>query len=164
MLVKSDPFPTQECATKLCPVCKKTPYSEPGDLKPFRTKCNTENVGYRISCQNCKLEGKLSKYEGETGRPVRVRFKEHLSAIKRKSESSPLLKHQEMKHPGQNHNWIFSILSTFNDPLTRQVDEATRIANSQPGSLLNSKREYNHPPLNRITVAKNKKSARPKSD
>ena len=38
--------------------------------------------------------------------------------------------------------------------LTRQVDEAVRISKLQPSSILNSKSEINHAPLNRILIKK----------
>ena len=50
--------------------------------------------------------------------------------------------------------WHFSITSVFKDPLTRQVDEAVRISKLPPESILNSKSEINHAPLNRISIKK----------
>ena len=45
----------------------------------------------------------------------------------------------------------------FKDALTRQANEAVRIF-SRPGhQLLNSKSEFNHPPLARVTVEKKNK-------
>ena len=154
LLVKANPFPTTDCFDALCPMCKKTCVSEPGDKPTYRTPCSTEGVGYRIVCMNCKEQGKLSTYEGETGRPAKVRFIEHIKNLKKKSDLSPLHKHQTNHHPNDPSKWQFSITSVFKDPLTRQVDEAVRISKLQPSSILNSKSEINHAPLNRISIKK----------
>ena len=50
-----------------------------------------------------------------------------------------------------------SITQRFKDPLTRQANEAVRITNRNKIELLNSKNEFNHPPITRITVERNKK-------
>ena len=47
-----------------------------------------------------------------------------------------------------------SITQRFKDPLTRQANEAVRITNRNKIELLNSKNEFNHPPIARITVEK----------
>ena len=154
LLVKANPFPTADCIDALCPICKKTSVSEPGDKPIFRAPCSTEGVGYRIVCINCKEQGKLSSYEGETGRPAKVRFIEHIKKLNKKSELSPLHKHQSSQHPKDPNRWHFSITSVFKDPLTRQVDEAVRISRLPPESILNSKSEINHAPLNRISIKK----------
>ena len=53
------------------------------------------------------------------------------------------------------------IVRPFRDALTRQADEAVRINNSSPSELLNSKNEFNHPKIARVTVErKNKQKQR----
>ena len=59
-------------------VCKDTLYSETGPKSQFRVGCSTPNVGYRVVCLNCQKLGLKAAYEGETGKPVKVRFKRHL--------------------------------------------------------------------------------------
>ena len=152
-LMKKNPFKTEDCHRSLCPICKLTPISDPGQKKPFRTHCATMGVGYRIACQNCAKSQKFVSYEGESGRPARVRFMEHVRNTIKESDESPLVKHQKTVHPGEKHNWKFSILKTFHDPLLRQCDEGVRIAKQLPGSSLNSKSEINHPPTNRIKIS-----------
>ena len=50
----------------------------------------------------------------------------------------------------------FEITGKYKDALSRQANEAVRI-NSRPNSeLLNSKSEFNHPPVARIMVEKSK--------
>ena len=134
---------------------KKNPdFSDPGTKKKFRVHCQTEEVGYRVVCLNCKKSGKFASYEGETGRPAKIRFKEHVRGLKSKSKSSALYKHGRIEHPNEKPAWHFKILSTFQTPLSRQVNEAVRINNLPADSVLNSKSEVNHPPLNRILVKK----------
>ena len=53
------------------------------------------------------------------------------------------------------------IKNSFKDALTRQCNEAVRINQRQPKTLLNSKSEMNHPPVARITVEKKPKKAQP---
>ena len=71
---------------------------------------------------NCKDQGKLSSYEGETGRPAKVRFIEHIKKLNKKSDLSPLHKHQTNHHPNDLNRLQFSITSVFKDPLTRSND------------------------------------------
>ena len=44
------------------------------------------------------------------------------------------------------------IVKTFKDALTRQAHEAVRINNLEKTEVLNSKTEFNHPRIARITV------------
>ena len=48
------------------------------------------------------------------------------------------------------------ITRKFTHPLTRQANEAVRISSRAKGELLNSKTEFNHPPINRVTFEKKK--------
>jgi hypothetical protein len=49
------------------------------------------------------------------------------------------------------------ITGTFKDALSRQADEAVRIKSRSNTELLNSKSEFNHPPIARIVVEKKSK-------
>ena len=77
------------------------------DKPTYRVPCSTESVGYRIVCLTCKQQGKLATYEGETGRPAKVRFSEHIKNLQKNSEHSPLFKHQNNYHPGGSNKWHF---------------------------------------------------------
>ena len=46
------------------------------------------------------------------------------------------------------------ITKKFKDALSRQANEAVRIFNRSGSELLNSKAEFNHPPLARVVVEK----------
>ena len=49
------------------------------------------------------------------------------------------------------------ITQKFKDALSRQANEAVRIYSRPDHELLNSKAEFNHPPLARVVVEKNNK-------
>ena len=51
------------------------------------------------------------------------------------------------------------ITHKFKDALSRQANEAVRIYSRPDHELLNSKSEFNHPPLARVVVEKRKKQA-----
>ena len=155
-LIKKNPFGTQECQKQFCPLCKKTPHSDPGSLHKNRTPCETANVGYSIICLNCKAKNILTTYEGETGRLASVRTSEHIMDLNKSKKESPLVKHKILHHKGeQNVKFSFKISGVFKDPLTRQCNEGVRIKNAgQLSKIMNSKSERNHPPTNRIIIQK----------
>ena len=49
------------------------------------------------------------------------------------------------------------LTDTFRDPLTRQANEAVRISSRKKHELLNSKTEFNHSPIARISVVRKQK-------
>ena len=51
------------------------------------------------------------------------------------------------------------ITGKFKDALTRQANEAVRIYSRPSHELLNSKSEFNHPPLARVVVEKKNKNS-----
>ena len=96
-------------------------------------------------------------YEGESGRSARLRGAEHLKDLEKKREKSVLYKHIKNAHPNEEVKFKMEITQRFKDALTRQANEAVQIF-SQPGQeLLNSKSEFNHPPLARVIVEKKNK-------
>ena len=115
--------------------------------------CNTNNVGYRWTCENCRIQNINRVYEGESSRSARLRGKEHLKGYKNKNENNMLYKHKLLEHPEEeNVQFKMEITGLFKDALTRQANEAIRIKNCKPGEILNSKSEFNHPPITRIVV------------
>ena len=56
------------------------------------------------------------------------------------------------------------IIKKFKDPLTRQANEAVRINNRKNDEILNSKSEFNHPPVARITVEGKQKFRKSKNE
>jgi hypothetical protein len=150
ILVKKDPFPQEVCERKKCILCKT-------DSKNFRIPCLTNNVGYRLICETCEDKGLLKVYEGETARSARTRAAEHLSQFKNGRGDSALHKHRVSDHEGEDMKFRMEITDKFRDPLTRQANEAVRISKRKKHELLNSKTEFNHPPIARISVVRKEK-------
>ena len=126
--------------------------------------CNTNNIGYRWICELCETKNSTKVYEGKTSRSGRIRAKEHIAAFKNKKSDSVLYKHSVSEHRNEKAKFRFEITGKYKDALSRQANEAVRI-NSRPNSeLLNSKSEFNHPPVARIMVEKSKKKAPPKQN
>ena len=97
-------------------------------------------------------------YEGETGRSARIRGSEHLKDLEKERAKSVLFKHKISDHPYEVPKLKMEITKTFKDALSRQANEAVRIS-EQPGhELLNTKSEFNHPPLGRVVVEKRKRT------
>ena len=149
-LVEKDPFPKLKCEKKKCFVWN----SEESDSMKF--SCNSNNVGYRLECDTCIEKGKMRVYEGESSRSARIRGAEHLADYEKQRSNSVLLKHKLNEHQQEEMRIKMKITRKFKDPLTRQSNEAVRISqrNQNKGELLNSKSEFNHPPLGRIVVEK----------
>ena len=62
---------------------------------------------------------------------------------------------QDHKH--ENVKFKMEITNKFQDALTRQANEAVRISQRPDNELLNSKSEFNHPPIARVMVERKRK-------
>ena len=153
-LVQKDPFPISKCEKIKCLIC--------GSEKSENLKyaCNSNNVGYKLECETCLERGQKRVYEGESSRSARVRGAEHLADYEKKRPNSVIFKHKQKEHFEEEMKIRMEITQKFRDPLTRQANEAVRIKNrsKNEGELLNSKSEFNHPPLSRVVVEKRKLS------
>ena len=149
-LVQKDPFPTSKCEKKKCLIC----CSEKSENLKFA--CNSNNVGYKLECDTCIERGQIRVYEGESSRSARIRGAEHLADFEKKRPNSVILKHKQKEHLEEEMSIRMEITQKFRDPLTRQANEAIRIKyrSKNQGELLNSKSEFNHPPLSRVVVEK----------
>ena len=123
-------------------------------MEENRISCNTNNLGYRWVCLTCKDKNVNKVYEGETSRSARVRGSEHLRDFENKKIKSVLYKHKLADHTDEDIKFKFEITQKFKDPLSRQANEAVRITNRPSAELLNSKCEFNHPPVARVMVEK----------
>ena len=132
MLIKKDPFKKEKCKISLCPLCQN-------NTNKIDLMCNTNNVGYRCTCNTCASRDKLKVYEGETSRSARLRGKEHLNALKGRRNDSFLYKHKITEHNDEEMDVQMEITSTFKDALSRQADEAVRIKSRINTELMNSK-------------------------
>jgi DNA-binding sugar fermentation-stimulating protein len=93
-----------------------------------------------------------SVYEGETGRSARTRGAEHLKELEKKKNKSVLYKHKLTTHENESVKFKMEITGKFKDALTRQANEAVRIYSRPAQESMNSKSEFNHPPLARVVV------------
>ena len=150
ILVVKNPFPKATCEKKKCLLCTNI-------SNQVKIPCNSSNVGYRLVCETCQDRGLNKVYEGETARSARVRGAEHLSNFRSGRGDSPLFKHKQNEHKDEEMKFRMEITNKFRDPLTRQANEAVRISSRKKNEILNSKNEFNHPPITRITVDRNKK-------
>ena len=105
----------------------------------------------------CKERNITKVYEGETSRSARLRGLEHVSSYKKKHEDSVLYKHKQLEHADEDVDYTMEITGVFKDALTRQADEAVRIYSRKNEELLNSKSEFNRPPIARIVVERKKR-------
>ena len=150
ILVVKNPFPSTACEKKKCLLCSNI-------SNKVKIPCNSNNVGYRLVCETCQDRGLQRIYEGETARSARIRGAEHLSNFRSGREDSPLFKHKQRDHKDEEMKFRMEITNKFRDPLTRQANEAVRISSRKKAEVMNSKNEFNHPPITRISVDRNKK-------
>ena len=123
-------------------------------------KCRDEGVGYRGVCEECRRVNRNSEYIGETGKNAYTRGKQHMGGLKSKNEENAFYKHWRNFHetPFEKEsmrleNFEIKVDNSFRDPMSRQINEMVRIKKFQ-GTLLNSKSEWNAPPIVRI-IAQN---------
>ena len=93
-----------------------------------------------------------------------------MSRLKNKSEENAFYKHWRNHHekPGESdssrlENFEVRVEKLFREPMSRQINEMVRILNFQ-GTLLNSKSEWNAPPLVRIIAENESEPPRRKSN
>ena len=67
-----------------------------------------------------------------------------------------------VEHGGEEPNFQMEITGLFSDALSRQADEAVRITARKNYEMMNSKSQFNHPPIARIVLEKNTKHKRAK--
>ena len=60
-------------------------------------------------------------------------------------------------HENENVKFEREITKKFLDPLTRQANESARMFSRPTHEVLNSKSEFNQPPLARVVVERKKK-------
>ena len=143
LVVDKNPFEPKKCSISNCPFCNNGKTLK--ICESNRMHCSTHNFGYTISCSECPM-----KYEGESYRKAAIRAREHDRDLEKGDLNSPLVKHLFQNHP-QGATFKFRINRKFHDALTRQSEESVRIQSSAP-ACMNSKAEFNAPPIPRIIV------------
>ena len=110
------------------------------------------NIVYSNQCLDCKDNGRVSIYLGESSRSAYERGGDHVNDYKSKKEDSHILKHQMSEHSQAAPNYQFRIIARFQSALMRQVTEAVLIRRQGEGTILNSKGVFNRCSLPRLTV------------
>ena len=122
----SDPRKERKCRREDCPVC----------ATGGKGNCKILNINYQMTCE-CD-----DTYIGTTSRGAYTRGKEHADDLEKKKQKSDLWQHCIQKHEGQIKKVKMDVIESFkNDPLLRQVSEATRINRSNKKTLINKKEE-----------------------
>ena len=147
LMKKKDPF-AKNCDSNDCPPCENT------ETKTKITRCKIDNVTYQGICKTCEDKGKVRIYDGETARNLHIRSREHISEYNKNNENSWMIKHVNKEHEGNKENVKFTwkVLKKHMKPLERQVSEAVNISNKKDGETLNSKSEFNHQTIKRISL------------
>ena len=100
----------------------------------------------------CKLEGKKTTYEGETGKNAFTRGVEHQQGLHQKSDQSALWKHCVLQHSSQEAEFLMVVVQCHSSCISRQVHEVVRILRTDAEIILNSKSEFHQAPLIRVVA------------
>ena len=107
---------------------------------------------YTIECQTCKINNKTVHYYGESGKNIVCRAQNHQSAINRKEEDHPLVRHHTTAHPDSEMSYVMSHSHSSSKPGFRQICEGVMISNSQADEILNSRAEWFQPAVIRLSA------------
>ena len=140
---RSDPWDNVKCGRSDCFPCQKDSGGS----------CRRSGVTYQILCLECKNNGIVAQYKGESGRNMYCRGKEHLSDLRKKSKSSPLWKHCLEVHGGDIVDFKMELTGKFNTPLARQVMEGIHITHFK-GNIMNSKAEWRQPAIAQVSISR----------
>ena len=103
----------------------------------LKGSCTKRNVVYKITCMMCRTNGRSEFYIGESTRPVRYRYNEHLGDARLRKTDTPLGEHIIDCHFGASNSDINSgfsieILSSGRDCAEIKITESIHIRNLRP--------------------------------
>ena len=101
----------------------------------FSGDCTQKNVVYRLSCKTCEQEGQSSTYIGETKRPVRLRFNEHIRDAQNATEGTPMGEHFKQRHSATDLDPVplqIKIMHRARDHPDRKIAESLLIRTHRP--------------------------------
>ena len=102
--------------------------------------CRRPGVGYTITCTLC---GVLAQYQGESGRNMFSRGKDHLREFRGRVSSNCMVIHSNRYHHGSRDlTYKMEPTGVFNTALDRQLDESMRLKFSSASIILNSGSEW----------------------
>ena len=102
----------------------------------LRGKCHTKNVVYELKCSLCN-----KTYIGETGRPLRLRYNEHLRDGTNKKPGTPMGEHFAHEHPDlcpTDTTLTARIVRKCKDEADRRIAESITIRDRMPALNDNS--------------------------
>ena len=102
----------------------------------FSGDCTQKNVVYRLNCKLCQERSEESTYIGETKRPVRLRFNEHIRDARNASEGTTIGDHFKERHSAQDIPSTplqIQILHRSRDHPDRKITESLLIQRNRPG-------------------------------
>ena len=114
-----------------------------------------EAVVYQVQCGQCEEEKGLRQvYIGETGKSGFERMVQHWRSWRGKEKDSFLWKHDLMVHGGKmdESKLTAKIISKPRKALQRQIEEAVRIQEEKPGTIMNSKSGFGTNKIPRISI------------
>ena len=129
--------------------------------------CTQQSILYENVCAKCIPEARAKKpigskdlegrgaalYVGETSRSIRERGGEHWASYKGGKEENHMVKHQWLKHGGEQADFILRVVGSKKTALCRQISEAVRIRRrGGEEEILNSRAEYNRSHIPRLQV------------
>ena len=134
-LAKNYPWKAQTCSLDECFLCTTN--------VDVTLSCRKPGVGYKISCTLCKSMGVVAEYQGESGRNLFVRGKEHLREFKDKKSTNCMVIHSR-KHHGGSQDFCYKMEPTgvFQTAFDRQLDESMRLKFSGARIVMNSGSEW----------------------
>ena len=136
ILQRSNPFGKKRCEREECMVCK---YGRPGE-------CRTRGCGYQLMCKEDE-----KKYKGQTGRSAYERIGEEVRDWRNKDEKSPLWRHSEVYHGGEDFDLEVKITDkSFGKPSRRMITESVMIEQVKENDAMNSKKEWTYVKLNKV--------------
>ena len=144
---RANPWAGENCARENCMLCSSGE-EKPGD-------CRKRNATYFTECKLCLQKGKKVRYVGETARTCFERGLEHADDAAKKKDGSHIHNHLLETHSGEEISekpFKMKVIQQHRSALSRQIQEAVIIANSQGVELLNSKTEYNRCIIPRLAV------------
>jgi hypothetical protein len=115
-------------------------------------------MAYAITClaPSCNhgtgTEEQSSVYFGETGRSNFERGTEHERDLRNEVEDTPMWKHCQVVHESEKVEFKMETTGVFSSCEERQTDEGSRVKLSRVRFLMNSKSEFNQPPIIRVTT------------
>ena len=99
--------------------------------------CTTRMTVYQITCLACQIEGVEATYIGQTRRPIRARFNEHLGDARRRKLDTGLGDHTVDYHTNMdnsqvNRNYHVEILTTKEHEAELRICESVYIREHNP--------------------------------